>query len=164
MNRRLFYFLLVLFVLSADQVTKAIVSHRIALSTDLSLIPGFLNLTHIQNRGAIFGFFSQSGSRLVYLLITLASLVALALVIYYFFKTSPSEKLMKISLSLILGGALGNLMDRIFRGYVIDFMDFYVKKWHWPSFNIADSCISIGAILLIIIFLFKRGPKCSRSL
>jgi signal peptidase II len=97
------------------------------------------------------------------MLLTLTSLAALALVVYYFFKTPPDEKLMKISLSFILGGALGNLADRIFRGYVVDFMDFYVKKWHWPSFNVADSCITIGAILLIFLFFFKRRPKCTLS-
>ncbi len=69
---------------------------------------------------------------------------------------------MKISLSLILAGALGNLIDRVFRGYVIDFVDCYIKKWHWPFFNVADSCITIGALFLIYIFLFKKGTKCSQ--
>lgn len=87
----------------------------------------------------------------------------MGLVIYYFFKTPSSERLLKVSLSLILAGALGNLIDRVFRGYVIDFLDLYVKGWHWPSFNLADSCISIGALLLIYIFFFKKGPKCTPS-
>jgi signal peptidase II len=121
------------------------------------LIPGFFNITVIHNKGAIFGFFSQTGNQLVYVLLTLASFAALGLVVYYFFKTPPAEKLMKISLSLVLAGALGNLIDRIFRGYVIDFLDFYVEKWHWPFFNVADSCITIGACLLILVF-FRRKP------
>ena len=162
--RRPFYFFVILFILVVDQLTKAIVVQKISLFTSNEVIPGFFNITFIQNRGAIFGFFSQSGSRLVFLLLTLTSLAALGLVVYYFFKTPPDEKLMKISLSLILGGALGNLGDRIFRGYVVDFIDFYVKKWHWPSFNVADSCITIGAILLIFLFFFKRRPKCTPSL
>lgn len=161
--RRSYYFLAVLFILVIDQVTKTIVVQRISLFGSYKIIPGFFNITFIQNRGAIFGFFSRSGSQLVYVILTLTSLVALALVVYYFFKTPPDEKLMKISLSLILGGALGNLADRIFRGYVVDFMDFYIKKWHWPSFNVADSCITIGAILLIFLFFFKRRPKCTLS-
>jgi signal peptidase II len=94
-------------------------------------------------------------------MLTLASLAALAFVIFYFFKTPTSERLMKISLSLILAGALGNLIDRIFRGYVIDFLDFYVKKWHWPSFNISDASITIGAFIIIFIFFFRKGLKCS---
>ncbi len=162
MNRRIFYFLFILILLAADQLTKAIVAQKIPFLNSKSIIPGFFNLTHIRNRGAIFGFFSQSGSQFLYVMLTLASLAALAFVIFYFFKTPTSERLMIISLSLILAGALGNLIDRIFRGYVIDFLDFYVKKWHWPSFNIADASITIGACFIIFIFFFKKGLKCSR--
>ncbi|TET65229.1 MAG: signal peptidase II [Candidatus Aminicenantes bacterium] len=164
MNRRSFYFLFILFFLIVDQLTKLIISRSIGLNNSLSVIPGFFDLVHVRNKGAIFGIFSRSGSQLVHILLMLASLVALALVIYYFFKTAISEKLLKISLSLILAGALGNLIDRIFRGYVIDFLDFSIKGWHWPSFNVADSCISVGALLLIFILFFKRSPKCSQSL
>jgi signal peptidase II len=160
---RIFYFLFVLLILAVDQLTKAVVVQTVSISSSNKIIPGFFNITHIQNRGAIFGFFSHSGSQLVYLLLTLTSLAALALVIYYFFKTPSDEKSVNISLSLILGGALGNLTDRVFRGYVVDFLDFYIKKWHWPSFNVADSCITIGAILLIFLFLFKRRPQCTPS-
>jgi len=164
MNRRSFYFLFILFFLIVDQLTKFIISRSIGLNNSLSVIPGFFDLVHVRNKGAIFGIFSRSGSQVVHILLMLASLVALALVIYYFFKTAISEKLLKISLSLILAGALGNLIDRIFRGYVIDFLDFSIKSWHWPSFNVADSCISVGALLLIFILFFKRSPKCSQSL
>lgn len=163
MIRRLSYFLLVLILVIADQVTKAIVVRNITLLGTERVIPGFFNLTYIRNRGAIFGFFSRSGSQPLYILLTLTSLVALSLVIYFFFKTPRSERLLKTSLSLILGGALGNMADRIFRGYVVDFLDFYIKGWHWPSFNVADSCITIGAFLLIFILLFKKIPKCSQS-
>ncbi len=163
MNRRIFYFLFILVLLVADQLTKAVVAQKIPFLSSKSIIPGFLNLTHIRNRGAIFGFFSQSGSQFLYVILTLASLAALALVVFYFFKTPPSERLMIISLSLILAGALGNMIDRMFRGYVIDFMDFYVKKWHWPSFNIADASITIGACFLIFTFFFRKGLKCTPS-
>ncbi len=163
MSRRIFYFLFILILLAADQLTKAIVAQKIPFLNSKSIIPGFFNLTHIRNRGAIFGFFSQSGSQFLYIMLTLASLAALAFVVFYFFKTPPSERLMIISLSLILAGALGNLIDRIFRGYVIDFLDFYVKKWHWPSFNISDASITIGAVFIIFIFFFRRRPKCTPS-
>lgn len=161
MNRRIFYFLFILSLLAADQLTKAIVAQKIPFLNSKSIIPGFFNLTHIRNRGAIFGFFSHSGSQFLYVMLTLASLAALAFVIFYFLKTPTSERLMKISLSLILAGALGNLIDRIFRGYVIDFLDFYVKKWHWPSFNLSDASITIGAFFIIFIFFFRKGLKCS---
>ncbi len=163
MNRRLFYFLFILILLIADQLTKAIVAQKISFLSRKSIIPGFFNLTHIRNRGAIFGFFSQSESQFLYILLMLVSLTALGLVIFYFFKTPTSERFMIISLSFIMAGALGNLIDRIFRGYVIDFLDFYVKKWHWPSFNVADASITIGAFCLIFVFFFKRRPKCSPS-
>jgi signal peptidase II len=157
MKRKLFYFLFILFWILIDQATKLIVAQSFNLYKSVRIISGFFNITVIHNRGAIFGFFSQTGSQLVYVLLTLASFAALGLVVYYFFKTPPTERLMKISLSLVLAGALGNLIDRIFRGYVIDFLDFYVKRWHWPFFNVADSCITIGACLLILVF-FRRKP------
>lgn len=163
MKHRSFYFLLILFLLIVDQITKAIVFQKVAFLSSQSIIPGFFNLTHIHNRGAIFGFFSQSDSQLLHIMLMLATLVALALVVYYFFITPPAEKLTKISLSLILTGALGNLIDRVFRGYVIDFLDLYVKKWHWPSFNVADSCVTIGAFLLVFIVFFKRRRICTPS-
>ena len=161
MRKTLPYFILVVLILVVDQVTKSVVAKNIAFGTNRSLIPGFFNLSHVRNRGAIFGFFSQASDPLVFVLLTLASLAAFSLVVYYFIKVPDSERLLKITLSLILAGALGNLFDRIFRGYVIDFLDFYVGRYHWPSFNVADSCISVGAVLLLFIYFFKRGRKCS---
>lgn len=163
MNRKGIYPVIILALLSIDQLTKALIARSILFQSSKSIIPGFFNLTHIRNRGAIFGFFSHSESRVLFIFLTLVSLVALGLVIYYFFKTPSSQILMKISLSVILAGALGNLMDRLFRGYVIDFLDFHIKNWHWPSFNVADACITIGAFLLIFILVFKRGKECIPS-
>ncbi len=163
MRRHIPYFILIVILFAADQVTKFLIARNILLNTSKEVIPGFFQLVHIHNKGAIFGFFSQSGSRFVYIFLTLASLVALILVVYFFFKASPGEKLLKVSLSLIIAGALGNFADRIFKGYVIDFLDVSVRGWHWPSFNVADSCISTGAVLLVFIFLFKRSPACSPS-
>lgn len=163
MKQRIPYFILIVFLLIADQITKAVIARNIVLNSSKEVIPGFFHLVHIRNKGAIFGFFSQTGNRYVFLVLTLASLTALGLVVYYFFKAPHSERLLRVSLSLIMAGALGNFIDRIFKGYVIDFLDVSVKGWHWPSFNVADSCISIGAVLLIFIFLFRRSPTCSQS-
>jgi signal peptidase II len=160
MKWRYLYLLIILGVLLTDQLTKIIVSQNVSPYTNIAIIPGFFNLTHIHNRGAIFGFFSQSESPFVSILLTIASLTALSFVIYYFLKTPPTEKTMKISLSLILGGALGNLVDRVFKGYVVDFADFYIKQWHWPAFNVADASITVGALCLIFVLL-KGRPKCS---
>lgn len=161
MRKTLPYFIQVVFILVIDQIAKSVVAQSIAFGTSRSIIPGFFNLSHVRNRGAIFGFFSQSSNPLVFVLLTLASLAAFSLVVYYFIKVPDSERLLKITLSLVLAGALGNLIDRIFKGYVIDFLDFYIGRYHWPSFNVADSCISVGAILLLFIYFFKRGRKCS---
>jgi len=150
-------------LLFIDQWTKALIAQNIAPRMSVRVIPGFLNLVHIQNRGAIFGFFSRSGNSFVPVLLMAASIGAMCLIIYYFTKIPSSETLQIISLSLILTGAVGNLIDRVFRGYVIDFLDFYVKRWHWPSFNVADSCVTVGAVLLLTAFVFKRNPKCSPS-
>jgi len=163
MIRKSCYFLVVFVLMGLDQLTKALIVRSITLQGSREVIPGFFNLTHVRNRGAIFGFLSHSDSRILYIFLTLVSVAALGLVTYYFFKTPVSERLMKISLSLILAGAMGNLIDRLFRGHVIDFLDFYVKDWHWPFFNIADSCITVGAFLLIYILIFKRGPECTPS-
>ncbi len=163
MKRRLLYPIVIIALLGIDQLTKALVARSILFQSSKSIIPGFFNLTHIRNRGAIFGFFSHSESRILFIFLTLVSLVALGLVIYYFFKTPSTQRFMKISLSVILAGALGNLIDRIFRGYVIDFLDFYVKDWHWPSFNVADACITTGALILIFILVFKRSKECTPS-
>jgi len=159
---RLFYFLLIMALIIFDQATKLIIARTIKPYSSVRVIPGFLNLSPIHNRGAIFGFFSQMNNKLVFVLLTMASLFALGMVIYYFFKTPPSQKLMEFSLSLILAGALGNLIDRIWRGYVIDFIELYIKRYHWPTFNVADSCITIGTFLLIFIF-FIRRPSCTPS-
>lgn len=163
MKRKRIYPLIILALLSVDQLTKALIARNIMIQDSKSIIPGFFNLAHIRNRGAIFGFFSRAESSILFIFLTLVSLVALGLVIYYFFKTPSSETLMKVSLSLILAGALGNLTDRFFRGYVIDFLDFYIKNWHWPSFNVADACITIGAFLLIFILIFRRRKECTPS-
>lgn len=157
------YFVMILFLLFVDQISKAIVSSSFNLYESRVVIPGFFNLTYIKNKGAIFGFFSSNQSFLVYALLTLASLAALGLVVYYFYKTPSSERFLKISLSLILAGALGNLADRLFRGSVVDFLDFYIRDWHWPFFNVADASITVGAILLLYIFFFKKGDKCFPS-
>ena len=161
MRKNIPYLLLVVVIIAADQITKYLILINLSPGSNRAIIPGFFNLSHVQNRGAIFGFFSRSGSSGVYLLLTLASLFALCLVIYYFVKAPASEWILKVTLALIMAGALGNQLDRIFRGYVIDFLDFYIGRTHWPSFNVADSCISIGAVLLIYLFFFKRGSTCT---
>ncbi|MCX6569915.1 MAG: signal peptidase II [Candidatus Aminicenantes bacterium] len=156
------YFLFMVALVALDQATKYIIARTVDLYESITVIPGFFNITRIHNKGAIFGTFSQANNKLIFALLTAASLAALALVVYYFFKTPAADKLMKVALTLIMAGALGNQFDRLIRGHVIDFLDFYVGKAHWPFFNAADSCITIGACLMLVI-LFRRKPECSPS-
>lgn len=147
----------ILALVALDQASKALVSCSVPLFESRTVIPGFFNITHIRNTGAIFGFLSHAGSPAVQWILTLASLAALGLVVYYFVRTPGRDALMLTALSLVLAGAVGNLIDRALRGSVVDFLDFYIKRRHWPFFNVADFCISIGSVLLIVI-LFRRKP------
>jgi len=159
-NGRYLFFALGLVVL--DQVTKHLVARTVDLYESVTVVPGFFNITRIHNRGAIFGTFSRTNNDVVFALLTAASIAALAMVVWYFFKTPASDRLMKVSLTLIMAGALGNQFDRLVRGHVIDFLDFYIGTAHWPFFNAADSCISIGACLMLVT-LFRRKPACTPS-
>jgi len=156
MKRHTPYFILILVILVIDQITKFVIAKNIPFYGSVPVIPNFFSLTHIHNKGAIFGMFSQRGGTLVTILLTAASLIALVMVIFYFFKTPTSQKSLKIALTLILAGAVGNQIDRFFRGYVIDFIEVHVKRFYWPTFNTADSCITVGALLLIFIFFVRR--------
>jgi signal peptidase II len=162
MKRNIPYFLFILVMIALDQAAKFVISRTVELYESRAVIPGFFNITRIHNRGAIFGAFNQSNNQVVFIALTAASLLALGLVVFYFFKTPPSDRLVKISLALIMAGALGNLLDRLTRGFVIDFLDVYVRNAHWPFFNVADSCISVGAVLMLFIF-FRRKPACTPS-
>jgi len=161
MKKTIPYLALIAGIVILDQVTKMLILRSVPNGASRVVIPGFFNLSHVRNRGAIFGLFSQSGNPVVYVALAVASLGALVLVMYYFIKVPAQDRLLKITLSLILGGALGNQVDRLLRGYVVDFLEVYVKSFHWPSFNVADSGITIGAILLVYIFFFRKGEKCS---
>jgi signal peptidase II len=162
MKKHVPYLILMAALVALDQATKHLVARTVDLYESVPVIPGFFNITRIHNKGAIFGTFSQTNNKLVFTLLTAASLAALGFVVYYFFKTPSADKFMKVALTLIAAGALGNQFDRLIRGHVIDFLDFYVGRAHWPFFNAADSCITIGACLMLVI-LFRRKPECSPS-
>jgi signal peptidase II len=156
MKRTAPYFLFVGILLVLDQLSKSLVAAKIGLYETVRVIPGFFNLTHVRNKGAIFGFFNHIRGNGVALLLTGLSIAAFVLVLVYFFKTPPEQKLARFTLALVMAGALGNQIDRIFRGTVIDFLEFHYKRFYWPTFNLADSCVSIGAVLLIYIFFVRR--------
>lgn len=150
------YLALMAGLVGLDQVSKLILISSIPLGGSVRVIPGFFALTHVRNKGAIFGMFNRSGIRSVTLLLLLASLFALGFVVFYFLKTPLAHRRTKLALSLILAGALGNQLDRFVRGSVVDFLELHVKTFYWPTFNVADACISAGAVLLAALIVFRR--------
>ena len=141
------YLFITILVIVFDQASKWLMMSRLSLYETVAVMPYF-NLTMAHNEGAAFSFLAQAGGWQRWFFIGLALIIS-ALLLVWLAKLKPTEKLEAISLSLILGGAIGNVIDRISYGYVVDFIDLYIGQNHWPVFNIADSAICIGAILLI---------------
>ena len=150
------YLVLLVVVLGADIATKHLVQQNMLLHQSIPLIPGCLNITYIENPGAAFGLLANANHPWRTLFFIAVSLLALVFVVILFFKSSPEEQWNRIGLTLVLAGALGNLIDRLRFGVVVDFIDVYWRTAHWPAFNIADSAISIGVGILIIDLLLKR--------
>jgi signal peptidase II len=147
-------------VLVLDQWTKHIAESSLAGRPPVSVIPGFLDLVHVENTGVAFGLFAAGSSTFGVLGLTLLGMIALGLVLYYFWRTPETNRVVLFSLALILGGAVGNLVDRVMSGSVTDFIDVYVGTHHWPTFNAADSAITIGIVLLSFDALFgRRQPQ-----
>lgn len=141
-----------------DQVTKALVLHRIPLRKSITVIPGFFDITHVYNPGGAFGFLARHNSPLTHWLFLAAVFFALGLLIYFFHRTPKSAPFFALALSLIFGGAIGNLIDRLRIGKVVDFLDVYVGAYHWPTFNIADSAVTIGVGIFIFYIATKKAP------
>ena len=155
------WFALALGVVVADQITKAIVLARFVLGERVE-VTGFFNMVLVYNKGAAFSFLSDAGGWQTPALVIFA-LVAIGIV-GTFIVRSPGRTMLLTGLALILGGALGNLIDRLRFGQVVDFLDFHAAGWHWPAFNVADSAITIGAALLILegfVFHEKRAGASS---
>lgn len=141
-----------LIVLVLDQVTKQIAEASFVLHERIAVMPSF-NLTLRYNEGAAFSFLSDAGGWQRWFFTGLALLVSLVLVVWIK-RLPPAEKWTGLALSLVLGGAVGNLIDRVIYGHVIDFIEWYYDKWYWPAFNIADSAIFVGAGLLLFLSFF----------
>ncbi len=142
------YLLLALVVLVLDQLSKWWVLASYQPYEVQSLLPVF-NMTLVFNKGAAFSFLSDAGGWQRWFFIGLSSLVSIVLLIWLL-RLKANEQLTSRSLALILGGALGNLIDRIRLGQVVDFLDFHWQQWHWPAFNVADSAIAIGVLLMLL--------------
>jgi len=155
---RKYHLLIAMSVVLADHAAKWLVEKKIALHDSIVVIPGFFRLTHLQNRGAAFGLFDETPGQWKIAVLVLFSMVALVVVGALLWKNSHALNATGIGLSLVLGGALGNLWDRLAARHVVDFLDFYVGNYHWPAFNVADSAIVVGALLLVGEIVFAKQP------
>ena len=142
-----------------DQLAKAVIIYSMPLYHTVAVVPGFFNITHLQNPGIAFGLLAGNSSQLRHIIFLISSLAAMGLIFYLYAKTPPQQRLLEIGLALILGGAIGNAVDRIRLGRVIDFLDVYIKDFHWPAFNVADSAITVGIIIFIYHLLFNKLPE-----
>lgn len=135
-------------VIALDQITKALASAHLVLHEPVPVVPLF-NLTLMHNSGAAFSFLAQAGGWQRWFFVAVAIAVSVALA-WWLRQLQRNQLWLAVALALVLGGALGNVWDRVTLGYVVDFVDVYYGDWHWPAFNVADSAISVGAIMLLV--------------
>jgi len=159
---RKYHFLIALFVIALDRVTKWTIAHRLSLHDSITVIPGFFASSTPKTRGA-FGIFADSPSEWKVGLLILFSVIALLIVSALLWKNSHSLTSTGIGLSLILGGAIGNLWDRLVSRHVVDFLLFYIGQHQWPAFNVADSAIVVGAGLLVFEIVFTEIAQATVS-
>jgi len=146
-----------------DRITKHIIRHRLPEGSARTIIPGVLRITHVLNTGAAFSMFSDSARTVaVRHGLVLFSVVAIFIVLGMLWRVRHTLSLTSIALALILGGAIGNVYDRVRYHYVVDFIEVHIVHYHWPDFNVADSCIVIGACLLFIE-IFRSQPTTQSS-
>jgi len=149
-------------IIALDQITKTIISRTIPLYDSVPVIDGFFNLVHIHNRGLAFGIMNRPGNDITFNILTLITIVAVIGLLIWYIKFDDTSWKVTIAFSLILGGAVGNLIDRLYLKKVIDFLDFYIGSRHWPAFNVADSAITIGTCLLAYFLFFTPQPQTKK--
>ena len=149
-------------VVLLDFITKAYIDSTMSVHESVVVIGGFLNITYVRNPGAAFSFLANASPDFRSVFFFTVTVLAIILVLYYIAKSKTEEPLMIFALSLILSGALGNFIDRVRLGEVIDFIDVHLDAYHWPAFNVADSAITIGAFIMLFA-LFKRPKEHENS-
>lgn len=160
---RTYHFLIAFGVLLLDRISKYLVAKDISLHDSITVIQRIFYITHVENRGAAFGLFNDSPSEWKIALLVLFSILALVIVSALLWRSSHRMTASAVGLSLILGGALGNLWDRMLNGRVVDFLLVYIGSYQWPAFNVADSAIVAGAGLLVFEILFSKSPAAEKS-
>ena len=150
---------LLLFVVVLDQLTKIWTVKSFALYESMEIIPGFFSLTYLTNKGAAFGFLSGVDAAWRHYFFLILACIALVLLLVAWFRMRNDHRFYGPALALIAGGAIGNLIDRVRLGAVVDFLDFYVAGHHWPAFNVADSAITVGVALFLLTNVLEERQK-----
>ena len=146
-----------------DQATKALIRSRLDLHESVAVIPGFFDLTRVHNTGAAYGFMDAVDFPYKPAVFAVIAIVALTGLVFYSASLDASQRLTRLGMSLVIGGAAGNLVDRVTAGYVLDFVDVYWGTWHFWAFNVADSAISLGVVLMILDLLGLGRVRVSRT-
>ena len=146
-------------IVALDQITKTIILNSLELYHSIKVIPGFFNITHIHNPGGAFGFLANQSHTVRIIVFLFISILALGFIFHFYRKTPETHKMLATAFALIFGGAIGNLIDRVRFGTVVDFLDVYIKNLHWPAFNIADSAITIGMGIFVYHIVTKKMPE-----
>ncbi len=147
-----------LLIICLDQISKFAVLKSLRVYESVPVIKGFFNVVHVRNRGMAFGFMNRPDMDVGFWILVSATILAVVLLLFWFFRMENESNWTTLGLSFILGGALGNLIDRVRLHEVIDFLDVYVGAYHWPAFNVADAAITVGA-LMVGVSLFLTGPS-----
>jgi signal peptidase II len=143
-------------IIILDQITKYYIQEALRLHESVVVVEGFFSLTYIRNPGAAFGFFATQTPAFRSVFFLTVSAVALTLLIFFFLQAPKDDTCALIAISLLFGGAIGNLLDRLRLGEVVDFLDFYIDRFHWPAFNVADSAITVGISLLMFSLFWQK--------
>jgi len=157
-NKYLFLFVISSALIVIDQYTKFMITLHIPLNYSMNVVAEFLNFTHIRNSGVAFGIFSEENSELKPYLLIFVSIIAIIAILVIFHQTEKEKKMVHTGLVLVFSGAIGNLIDRVLHKEVIDFIDIFFENKHWPAFNVADACITIGVILMLADLLVSGKP------
>jgi signal peptidase II len=158
-KRNILFLAATFLVILLDQATKAWIISTMRLYDSFVVIGGFFNITHVRNPGAAFGFLAGASPLFRYIFFMAVTLAAILLILHYLRISRIEAPSLVSALALILAGAVGNLIDRVRFGEVVDFLDVYIGSYHWPAFNVADSAITVGAAILIVVLLQKRKGR-----
>ncbi len=155
-KRNILFLAITVTVVLLDQATKAWIISTMRIHESFAVIGGFFNIVHVRNPGAAFGFLASAPPLFRYLFFIAVTVAAIVLILHYLHASRIEEPSLISALALILAGAVGNLVDRIRFGEVVDFLDIFIGSHHWPAFNVADSAITVGSVILMAVLIQKR--------